>query len=375
MSKHKPISDLLRTEIESGKYAADGRLPSEEALCRRWKVSRPTVARALRALNLEGLIERRVGSGTFIRSEIRPLQTMIGLLVDGLGKTEILDPICAEITRAAQQRSCSVLTGGLPEGGSPAKLAAQWSAGGVRGVVFAPLENAAHREQLNLEIVKSFRQANIAVVLVDRDATDFPRRSDCDLVGIDNFHAGYELGRHLVERGARKVVFIARPNHPSSTDLRLAGLAESLRRSGLAAPEFLAGEPDDPELVGRIDFDSNGIDACVCSNDLTAARLLQTAQNLGHQVPSRFRLAGFDDAGFASLLSVPLTTIRQPCRAIGMACIDTLLGRLAHPELPARAILLRGELVVRDSTRSEGVTKGSDLTFDTKKEIQSSGWR
>ena len=113
MSKHKPISDLLRAEIEAGKYASDRRLPSEEALCRRWKVSRPTVARALRGLQLEGLIERRVGSGTFVRAEIRPLQTMIGLLVDGLGKTEVLDPICAEITRAAQQRSCSVLTGGL----------------------------------------------------------------------------------------------------------------------------------------------------------------------------------------------------------------------------------------------------------------------
>jgi len=50
------------------------------------------------------------------------------------------------------------------------------------------------------------------------------------------------------------------------------------------------------------------------------------------------------------LLSVPLTTIRQPCREIGLACVDTLLGRLAHPELPPRGILLRGELVVRHST-------------------------
>ena len=350
MSKHKPISDVLRVEIETGKYASDRRLPSEEALCRRWKVSRPTVARALRGLQMEGLIERRVGSGTFVRAEIRPLQTMIGLLVDGLGKTEILDPICAEITRAAQQRSCSVLTGGLPAGRKPAELAMQWAAGGVRGVVFAPLENAANREAFNLEVVKSFRRANIAVVLVDRDATNFPRRSDCDLVEMDNFHAGYELGRHLVGIGSRKVVFVARPAYPSSTDQRLAGLTESLRHSGLTEPEFLVGEPEDLDFVRRLNLNSEACDVCVCSNDMTAARLLPTAQTLGHQVPRDFRLAGFDDVGFATLLSVPLTTIRQPCRAIGISCIDTLLGRLAHPELPARAILLRGELVVRDST-------------------------
>ena len=350
MSKHKPISDLLRVEIEAGKYASDRRLPSEEALCRRWEVSRPTVARALRGLQLEGLVERSVGSGTFVRAEIRPLQTMIGLLVDGLGKAEILDQICAEITRAAQQRSCSVLTGGLPADRKPTELVRQWAAGGVRGVVFAPLENAANREACNLEIVKSFHQANIAVVLVDRDTTEFPHRSDSDLVEMDNFHAGYELGRHLIAMGSRQVVFLARPSYPSSTDQRLAGLTESLRRSDLAAPRFLVGEPEDSELVQSLNLDSGACDACVCSNDMTAARLLQTAQGLGFQVPRDFRLAGFDDVGFASLLSVPLTTIRQPCRAIGMACVDTLLGRLAHPDLPARAILLRGELVVREST-------------------------
>ena len=349
MSKHKPISDALRAEIKAGKYAADRRLPSEEALCRRWQVSRPTVGRALRDLQLAGMIERRVGAGTFVRAEIRPIQTMIGLLVDGLGKTEILDPICAEITRAAQQRGCSVLTGGLAGDRQPAELVSQWVADGVRGVLFAPLENGENREHFNLEVVKSCRRADIAVVLVDRDATDFPRRSDCDLVEMDNFHAGYELGRHLLEAGARKFFFVARPGYPSSTDQRLAGLNEVLRRSGLAA-EFLVGEPEDPKLVRRLNAKPAGGSACVCSNDLTAARLLPTAKTLGYRVPRDFRLAGFDDVGFASLLSVPLTTIRQPCREIGLACVDTLLGRLAHPELPPRGILLRGELVVRHST-------------------------
>ncbi|HEY1661839.1 MAG TPA: GntR family transcriptional regulator [Verrucomicrobiae bacterium] len=350
MSKHKPISDALRSDIKAGKYPANSRLPSEESLCRKWHVSRPTVARALRDLQLEGLIERRVGSGTFVHVEVQPLHTMFGLLVDGLGKTEIMDPICAEITKAAQQRNCSIIAGGLPTGCSPAQLTSQWTASGVRGVVFAPLENIEDRQSFNMEVVKNFRTAGIAVVLLDRDATDFPRRSDLDLVEMDNFHAGYELGRHLVAVGAAKVVFVARPSYPSSTDQRLAGLAEALRRNGLSAPEFLVGEPDDPNLVRRLRPDSETCIACVCSNDLTAARLLQTANTLGLQIPRDFLLAGFDDVGFASLLSVPLTTIRQPCRAIGVACVDTLLGRMAHPGLPARAVLLRGELVMRKST-------------------------
>jgi LacI family transcriptional regulator len=61
---------------------------------------------------------------------------------------------------------------------------------------------------------------------------------------------------------------------------------------------------------------------------------MQTAAGLGCKVPGDLRLAGFDDAGFATLLTTPLTTIRQPCRYLGITCIDVMLGRIRHPELP-----------------------------------------
>ena len=77
---------------------------------------------------------------------------------------------------------------------------------------------------------------------------------------------------------------------------------------------------------------------------------MQAAAGLGCKVPGDLRLAGFDDAGFATLLATPLTTIRQPCRHLGITCIDAMLGRIRHPELPPRTILLQGELVVRAST-------------------------
>ena len=52
----------------AGKFASGKRLPSEVALCRRFETSRPTVARAMRDLETAGLVERRVGSGTYIKS-------------------------------------------------------------------------------------------------------------------------------------------------------------------------------------------------------------------------------------------------------------------------------------------------------------------
>jgi DNA-binding GntR family transcriptional regulator len=62
--KHRDISRQLLAEIATGKHDPAGRLPSEAQLVKRFGVSRPTVARALRDLQSEGLIERRAGSGT-----------------------------------------------------------------------------------------------------------------------------------------------------------------------------------------------------------------------------------------------------------------------------------------------------------------------
>ena len=66
--KHQAISRELLAEIAAGKYGPTGRLPSEAQLVRRFGVSRPTVARALRDLQEQGLVERRVGSGSFART-------------------------------------------------------------------------------------------------------------------------------------------------------------------------------------------------------------------------------------------------------------------------------------------------------------------
>ena len=101
--KHRTISRQLTTEVIAGKYSKTGRLPSEAQLVKRFGVSRPTVGRAMRELQEQGLIERRAGSGTYIRPEkdrghsAHPIIPQIGLLMPSLCHTEIFEPICGEL--------------------------------------------------------------------------------------------------------------------------------------------------------------------------------------------------------------------------------------------------------------------------------------
>jgi GntR family transcriptional regulator len=65
-SLHHQITAVLKDGITTGRYPADEPLPSEDALCRMFSVSRITVRRAVQSLVEQGLVERRQGRGTFV---------------------------------------------------------------------------------------------------------------------------------------------------------------------------------------------------------------------------------------------------------------------------------------------------------------------
>jgi DNA-binding FadR family transcriptional regulator len=65
------ISAYLQRAIETGAYSEGDRLPPERQLAETFKAARSTVRRALDKLEKEGLVSRRLGSGTFVGTPIR----------------------------------------------------------------------------------------------------------------------------------------------------------------------------------------------------------------------------------------------------------------------------------------------------------------
>jgi len=66
--RYLKIAETLREEIRVGVHVVGRRLPGEVDLCKRFKASRYTLREALRHLEEAGLILRRRGSGTLVRS-------------------------------------------------------------------------------------------------------------------------------------------------------------------------------------------------------------------------------------------------------------------------------------------------------------------
>ena len=64
---YRQIADQIRTLIRNGEFVPGARLPPERDLARELGVSRPSVREALIALEVEGLVEVRIGSGIYVR--------------------------------------------------------------------------------------------------------------------------------------------------------------------------------------------------------------------------------------------------------------------------------------------------------------------
>lgn len=354
--KYKQIYNDLRRALAANEYSPGDKLPSENDLVERFGASRPTVGRALAQLETDGLVERRAGSGTFVRAQSRHEGFVFGLLIPGLGTTEIFEPICRGISIARVGGHHDLLWGttsspGATEEDQAEQLCEYYLKRGVSGVFFAPMELTERKDEVNQSITRILDDAQIPIVLLDRDICDYPRRSRYDLVGIDNRRAGFVITEHLVACGAKRILFWGRPNSAPTVKARSLGYREALLMgSDLRAHEsIIIADPADLSAV-RDTISEHQPDAVVCANDFTAAQFMTSLSRLGIRVPDDIRVTGMDDIRYASMLQTPLTSIRQPCLELGAAALAVMLDRISRPTMPSRDCLVDFQLVVRQST-------------------------
>ncbi len=350
LPKYKRILEELRRSISSGKYKPGDRLPGEVDLGAQFGVSRLTIQRVLKELQIEGLVDRRAGSGTYVTEPARCQDGLLfGLLIPGLGETEIFEPICQGMARAGRNGNHALLWGDTTQHtsdeNSAIALCQDYVKRQVSGVFFAPIEGTADKDKVNDEIMGLLLRAKIPVVLLDRCAGSYPERSGYDLVGIDNRRAGHLVTRHLLNLGAKSLMFVARPYAAPTVDSRIGGFIDA----GASPDRVLRVDPvAGLQEIARV-MQNWKPDGIVCANDKTAAEVMQALERLGYRVPDQVRIAGFDDVRYARLLQVPLTTLRQPCQDIGETAIEVMLSRIANPSRPALDVLLSCELIVRQS--------------------------
>lgn len=149
---HAEVAELLRNQIRSGALMAGKRLPALNELSEKFGVARMTVRQAMDALHNEGLIERHVGKGTFVRDVESPARQTLNM------KAEL-----SQLHSMVSQLEVSVVR----EGGKPALV-------DVDGTAFR------HMKRIHNLSGEPFCQVDI--LLEDRVYRRAPKRFEKEIV-------------------------------------------------------------------------------------------------------------------------------------------------------------------------------------------------
>ncbi|RCG26460.1 LacI family DNA-binding transcriptional regulator [Streptomyces diacarni] len=93
-----------------------------------------------------------------------------------------------------------------------------------------------------------------------------------------------------------------------------------------------------------------GCTGLVCGSDLMALGAVRAARERGAAVPDEVSVVGYDDSELNAFTDPPLTTVRQPVRAMADAAVGALLEPMGGSPMADTEFVFQPELVVRGST-------------------------
>ena len=173
-------------------------------------------------------------------------------------------------------------------------------------------------------------------------------------IGCDNAEGGALAGRHLIERGRRKVAFLgdASTRFPEFF-ARYCGCDAALREVGLRMNPALQVDAISTEQAG---YDamrtllSRGLpfDALFAGSDLIAIGAMHALKEAGLRIPEDVAVVGFDGTPMSRFSNPPLTTVVQDTSKAGELLVDTLLQLVR--DQPAHSITMAPTLQVRASS-------------------------
>ncbi|MCF7934441.1 MAG: LacI family DNA-binding transcriptional regulator [Spirochaetia bacterium] len=179
---------------------------------------------------------------------------------------------------------------------------------------------------------------------------------EVDSVCLDNFKAGNEVGKYLIETGHKRIAFVSGRKESSTSIDRRLGLIHSLDEAGLPLVAEYTGEYTHESGCEAADAFIHGIsrdqwpDAVFCGTDIAATGFIDHARRAyGIRVPEDISVAGFDDTPMATWPQYDLTTVMQPIETMVQETLEILMDLIKYEKSGVIKKMIPGTLVKRSS--------------------------
>ena len=218
----------------------------------------------------------------------------------------------------------------------------------VEGIIIAPVNK--YNEEL--DYIKQLDLHKIPCIFVSAyyDELDKP------YVMVDLEEGTYKLVKYLLDLGHRRIVFLTGSPKVLTTSHRINGYRRAFEEKNLSF--------DETQLIEckRLDYEyscdvakellknKSEIDTVITINDMMALGIVNTFRNNGVNVPDEISVAGYDNIIFSVISPVPITTVDQDIRKMSRLAVNIIVSELENPASRKENILIKPDLVIRDST-------------------------
>lgn len=282
----------------------------------------------------------------------------IGVIV-----TSIADPFVAEVTRGIEQvagdHSYRVFLGTSHNDPDRevnlVKAMREWSVDGV--IVASSRVGSLYKSML--------KEIGVPIILINNQHAGMYLHS----VTVDDTNGAMLATGHLISQGHRVIAHLSGPANHLASQNRLAGYRRALKNAGIEFDASLVvqgdGSSEIQAQVAQLHMRLPQPSAIFCYNDMTAIGALAALKQQNIRVPADVSLVGYDDIYFAKYVDPPLTTIRQPKDEMGQLATRMLLDLVDGKSV--ENVILPGELIVRQSTRSVSIVASNKNKRRSKK--------
>lgn len=178
----------------------------------------------------------------------------------------------------------------------------------------------------------------------------------------DNFKGAYDLTRHLIDQGYKRILHLGGPQYINIYKDRFLACQKALTDAGLPfyeenLLEDVLTEEKGYEAIKKRFLEKSKPDAIFAASDFSALGALFALKELKINVPREVGLAGFANEPFTRLTAPAITSVDQHSEAIGKAAARMLLETLEdQQERPdgnsavLKQMMIKPSLMIRESS-------------------------
>lgn len=348
--KYLSLQNQIKEDIISKKYPLFSKLPTELSLAEEYKVSRATVRQALSVLEQEGIIEKRWGSGNVVVSAgLSSNKDTVALILpdDREYRYKTIKEDCLSLLYKEKLQVKTFITNNLLN--KERDILEELLRNSYAGIIAEPVKSAL--PSINQDYYQQLLRRRIPTVfLYNTVFTNQPVLS----ATADDYSAGYQLARHLINKGHKNIGGIFKMDDASGIK-RYNGFSEALRDSNIPLCEDHIYWYTSKDIQGKDAFyfinyinpSAKDITAMVCYNDQIAFQLIKHLQELHLVVPRDIAVVGIDDDYYAQASTPGITTLAL-ARAIGKEAADLLISTINNKT--RESVSIPWHLISRESS-------------------------